>query len=96
MDDQLGQVDLRIVELRLDAVNPYNSEVTLATIPPRLAKIAQRARFARPTRPDPTPSVEKTAAEQPTAPLPTVLAPEIGVTEPAEIKLVGATWSIYS
>ena len=96
VDADIGEVDLRIVELRLNAENPYDSTVTLATIPPRLAKIARRARFAPPTRPDPTPPTEKPAAEQPGAPLPVILAPEVGVTTPATIKLVGDVWSLYA
>lgn len=96
VDADIGEVDLRIVELRLNGENPYDSTVTLATIPPRLAKIARRARFAPPTRPDPTPPTEKPADEQPGAPLPIILAPEIGVTAPATIKLVGDVWSLYA
>ena len=96
VDADIGEIDLRIVELRLNAENPYDSTVTLATIPPRLAKIARRARFAPPTRPDPTPPTDKPAAEQPGAPLPVILAPEVGVTTPATIKLVGDVWSLYA
>ena len=96
IDSDIGEIDLRIVELRLDAENPYNSEVTLANIPPRLMKIARRQRFAPPTRPDPTPPVLKPVDEEPTAPEPTILAPEIGVVSPETIKLVGDTWSVYA
>lgn len=95
IDDQLGEVDLRIVELRLDATNPYTSTVTLANIPPRLAKLAVRDKYAPPTRPDPTPPVQKPAAEEPTAPEITILAPSIGITTPEPITLVDGTWSIY-
>jgi hypothetical protein len=96
IDPQVGEIDLRIVELRLDAANPYLSTVTLASIPPRLAKLAVRDKYAPPIRPDPTPPIQKPIAEQPTAPVVTILAPEIGVTSPAPITLVQGTWSIYS
>jgi len=96
VDSEIGELDLRIVELRLNANDPYDSTVTLANLPPRLAKIARRAKFAPPARPDPTPNTSKPADEVPPPPQPVIIAPDIGVTTPATIKLVGNIWSIYS